>query len=84
MSVNAELTYNILGDNQTHTGKCKDLSHTGLFFVSEQALTNGQTLEVTIDSKNSNFEPMKATVEVIRVELVSDKYDVGCKVLTFS
>ena len=83
MSVNAKLTYNIPGENQTYTGDCKDLSHTGVFFVTEQSLSNRQTLEITIDGKYSNFEPMKASVEVIRVEPSDNKFRVGCKILEF-
>ncbi len=83
MAVNADLTYNIQGETQSYTGKCKDLSHTGLFLETENAITKGQVLEVTIDSNNSQFEPMKATVEVIRVELASDKYSIGCKIIEF-
>ena len=83
MPVNAELTYNIPGDNQTYTGVCNDLSHTGIFFITEQSLSNGQTLEVTIDSRDSKFEPMKATVEVIRVESSYNKFSIGCKILEF-
>jgi len=83
MEINATVTYTLQGEDQTHTGECKDLSHTGLFLVSDQSIAKGQILEVTIDSKNGNFEPMKATVEVIRVEPVSDKYSMGCKITKF-
>ena len=83
MPVNAELTYHIQGEDQAYTGNCKDLSHTGIFFITEQSLSKGQTLEITIDAKYSTFEPMKATVEVMRVESSDNKFSVGCKILEF-
>jgi len=83
MAVNAELTYSITGDNQIYTAECRDLSHTGILFITEQSLSNGQTLEITIDVTYSKFEPMKAIVEVIRVESSGNKFSVGCKILEF-
>jgi hypothetical protein len=37
-------------------------------FTTEQALPEGQSLELTIDTKSNKFQPMKALVEIIRVE----------------
>ncbi len=68
MEINAEITYTLQDDNGSYTGQCSNLSHSGIMFTTEQALPEGQSLEVTIDTKSNNFQPMKALVEIIRVE----------------
>jgi len=83
MAIKSEITFRISGSNKTCTGSCKDLSHTGIYFVTEQALSEGQSLEITIDSKNTKFEPMEATVEVVRVDAADNQYCVGCRILEF-
>jgi hypothetical protein len=37
-------------------------------FIAGQALPEGESLEVTIDTKSDKFQPMEALVEIIRVE----------------
>ena len=83
MAINAKLTFNIQGDNQLYAGVCRDLSHSGILFVTEQSLSNGQTLKIIIDAKDIKFQPMKATVEVVRYESSDNKFSVGCKILEF-
>ncbi len=68
MEINAEITYTLQGNDSRYKGQCNNLSHSGIMFTTEQALPKGQSLELTIDTKSNKFQPMKALVEIIRVE----------------
>ncbi|UCD36218.1 MAG: PilZ domain-containing protein [Nitrospiraceae bacterium] len=68
MSVTAELTYLLPGENTLYKGLCNNLSHSGIQFITEKLLEAGQRLEVTIDTKSAKFKPMAVIVEVVRVE----------------
>jgi len=83
MAIKSEILFSISGSDKTYTGSCNDLSHTGINFVTEKALSQGQSLEITIETKNTKFEPMQATIEVVRVNLTDNKYRVACKILEF-
>ena len=72
LEVDAELTYIVTDDNTTYSGRCKNLSHSGIQFITENALSEGKSVEVTIDTGSSKFKPMKARVEIIRVEPSED------------
>ncbi|NOZ68885.1 MAG: PilZ domain-containing protein [Deferribacteres bacterium] len=72
LTVDAELTYTIAGEDGTYKGQCRNLSHTGIQFVTDQALPEGKAIEVVIDTKSVKFNPMKAVVEVVRVEPSGD------------
>jgi hypothetical protein len=84
MPFNAEFTFIIPRQNESHIGFCKDLSHTGINFVTGWALSEGQSIEVTLSTNNDTFEPMKASVEIIRVvSTENNKYDIAGKILKF-
>lgn len=84
MEVNAEVSYSIPGDNKTYRGKCRNLSHSGIQFETEKALTQGTSLEVTIDTKSEKFKPMNAVVEVLRIEpSENNTYTVAGKIVEF-
>ena len=72
MQIDAEVTYTLPGENNTFRGQCMNLSHSGIQFTAGQALSEGQSVEVAIDTKSKKFEPMKALVEIIRVEPSED------------
>ncbi len=85
MAIGTELTFNVSGENRTFKGFCKNLSHTGIQFETAEALPGGKLLEVVIDSKTDKFEQMKATINVIRVEQITDKqYSVAGEILDFN
>ncbi len=85
MAIGTELTFNISGENKTFKGFCKNLSHTGIQFDTAEALSEAKLLEVVIDSKTDKFQPMKATINVIRVEQITDKqYRVSGEILDFN
>ncbi len=68
MRIDSEFTYHIPDKNRTLSGVCKNLSHTGIQFETTYALTEGQSIEATLDSKDSRFKPLNARVNVIRIE----------------
>lgn len=78
MSVTAELTYNISGASEVCKGRCRNLSHSGIQFETDNLLNEGTALEITIDTKSDKFKPMNALVDIIRVEpLPSSQYRVA-------
>jgi hypothetical protein len=68
MEINAEITFTLPGEVDSYSGQCRNLSHSGIMFITEKALPEGESLEVTIDTRSDKFKPMKALVEIIRVE----------------
>lgn len=84
MSVTAELTYNMLGDDKTYKGQCRNLSHSGIQFETDKLLPEGISLEIIIDTKSKKFRPMNAIVEVLRVNSSGDNvYNVAGKILEY-
>ena len=82
MTMDAELTYIIRGKTTVNNGICKDLSHSGIKLETERALTIGTVLEVTIDLGNPKFKPIKAELEVIRIEKAkNNRFAVAGKIL---
>ncbi len=84
MLINTEFTFTILDENKTLRGFCKNLSHTGIQFITDEKLSEGQFIEVILDTKSDKFKPMKAKIEVVRIELSHDnEYSVAGKILEF-
>lgn len=84
MRINAELTYNIHGENRTFRGFCRNLSHTGIQFETANALAEGQSIVAILDSKDSRFKPLNASVNIIRIEKTDDKqYRIAGKIVEF-
>lgn len=82
MAMDAELTFNIRGKKSTHKGTCKDLSHSGIKFETDKALTIGTVLQVSIDLGNPKFKPLNAELEIIRIEKAKgNRYAAAGKVL---
>ena len=84
MTINTRLFFTISGENKIYDGSCKDLSHTGIKFVTEHPLSQGTILEITIDTNDSKFKSLKAKIEVIRAMHTNDnKYIVAGKILEY-
>ncbi len=47
MEINAEITFTVPGEDNSYTGQCINLSHSGIMFIAGQALNEGESLEVT-------------------------------------
>lgn len=60
--------------SEKHEAQCLDLSGSGLLIETTKKLTRGDQLQVTIPPTRPQQLPFKALVEVIRVELQSDRH----------
>jgi len=83
VTINADITYSRPGGNSQYPGFCKNLSHTGILFVTEQLLSAGDSVVITLDTKSSNFTPLKARIEIIRTEPLEDRYAVAGKIVEY-
>jgi len=68
MALKTDLTYTLAGNSNVFAGHCNNLSHTGIHFSTQNAVEKGTSLELTIDSKNNRISPLRAVVEVIRID----------------
>ena len=77
MSINAAMRLSIDGRKSSVDGFCEDLSHSGIRFTTSQALKKGESVEIELNTKDLKFKPLKAAVEVLRVEVADDRYRVA-------
>lgn len=68
MSIDKPLTFTLDDHSELYAGFCKNLSHTGIMFITEQHLSEGHSIKVTMGSKTEQFKPLRASVEIVRVE----------------
>lgn len=86
MTVDAVVDYTLPGDKTSYKGHCRNLSHSGIQFSTSNILSEGKSIEVVIDTKSDKFKPMKATVEILRVEPENagdHQYKVAGRILEF-
>lgn len=69
MEMDVEVSFKHARSNHLFSGRCIDLSHTGLQFETSEPVSEGEILSVTIDLGNDKFQPMKAVLDVKRVEI---------------
>ena len=67
MGIESELTFQISGNNETYSGKTKDLSATGICFNTEQAVTEGDMLQISVKPGTDITPPLDVMITVIRV-----------------
>lgn len=72
LSINTDLTFILPGTSQVYSGFCNNLSHSGIHFSTRDAIPEGTSLDITIDPKNDKISPLRATIEVIRIDPSSD------------
>lgn len=75
MQINSPV--DIIHENTSSVGLCKDLSATGMKVESKQAYAEGSSLEVRIQERDGNLNPFHARTEVARSEEISE----GCYML---
>jgi hypothetical protein len=79
-----ELTYTLTGNSNLFSGMCNNLSHSGIHFSTQNVLSEGSSLDVTIDPKNNKFRPLKAVVEVIRINVdIGSTYGIAGKIVEY-
>ena len=72
MMVEAKVSFTVEGSSEKHTGETEDLSATGIMFNTDHNLKVGQTIKVEVMPNTHQLNALKATVDVIRVD-VNDK-----------
>jgi len=83
VTINADITYSRSGGDGQYSGFCKNLSHTGILFETEQAFAPGDSAVFTLDTKSHGFRPLTARIEVVRVEPSENSYSVACKIVEY-
>ena len=74
MGMNIGLSVTRNGNGSVYSGRCLDLSHTGIQIETETALASGERIAIRLDLGNPKFQPVQASIEVLRVEEGAD----GC------
>lgn len=79
MSIDARIVFNRINSKSEHSAKTKDLSATGLRFITDIPVDIGEQLEVAIYPGTDLTPPLLATMTVVRVfrDADSNKYDVA-------
>lgn len=84
MTINSEITFAVNGAENIFKGFCMNLSHSGILFETKEPLSTSQSLNITIDTGSSRFKPLKAAVNIIRVEQTADeRYAVAGEIIEF-
>lgn len=82
MEMDAPLSFTREGAPGTHTGRCIDMSHTGMRIETGTPLSPGERITVDLDLGNPKFNPMRARLEVMRVvEHPDGTATVSCRTL---
>jgi c-di-GMP-binding flagellar brake protein YcgR len=77
MSVNCHIEFSELDNPVVHKGDGKDLSATGVKFVTDYSLKEGQKLNVTIYSMTQDMTSLSAKAKVMRIVKDGNRYIVG-------
>jgi c-di-GMP-binding flagellar brake protein YcgR len=79
MSVDCHIDFNVSGSTETFKGEGKNLSANGVKFITDQPLSEGQELDVTIHPIIQTVTPLTAKAKVVRVlhDEDNDQYIVG-------
>jgi|SRR5690606_33467271 len=68
-----------------HDALCIDLSSDGMQIKTETALENGQEIEVEILSQHSQLSSLKATAQILRVQVNDEgQYLLGLRILAMN
>jgi len=71
-------------DGSVYSALARDLSGSGLGFVTDQALTLGELLTVKVVPQHAVVAPLDAEVEVVRVQPAAEGgYDIGVTIRRF-
>ncbi|WP_455205708.1 PilZ domain-containing protein [Kaarinaea lacus] len=73
MSTDSTITFREQGSDQSHQGRCINLSASGVLFMSEQRLEPGTIVHINITPDKAVVPPLEATIEVVRAQLDSDE-----------
>lgn len=84
MNTEHDLQFREVGTDKTQQGVCRNLSATGILFITEQAIPQGTELEINITPQYSVVSPFDAVVKVLRTRPngSTSRYEVAGKITT--
>jgi hypothetical protein len=78
MGVESKISFKVVGSKTVYEGISKDLSATGMRFISKQKVNVGDMLEVTMKPGIDITPPLITTIAVVRViENDDGEYDIA-------
>ena len=83
MTLDCGMTYRPGGSHETYTARARNISSTGVLFVTDRALRSGDQLTINVTPAHAVVQPLNARVEVIRVAADGADYSVACKIREF-
>ena len=84
LDIKAVMAYTISGRSGAYSGFCNNLSHSGIHFSTPNSLSEGNSLEITLDPMGTTINALRAKVEVLRVDFVGDNsYGVAGKIVEY-
>lgn len=72
MMVAAKIKYTAPGSDEKFDGETEDLSATGIMFNTTHNLKVGQQIEIEVLPNTKQLHSLKATVDIIRVDVNAD------------
>lgn len=79
MPVECKVDFTIEGQSGVFHGDGKDLSATGVTFVTSKELQPGSTININVHPVIKTVRPLSAKAEVIRCSKAGDDFVVGVK-----
>lgn len=80
MQLNCRVTLRSSAGGDEFAAQGRDLSAQGLSFLSDRSFQEGDRLEVTVSPENAVVRPLRAELQVVRVEPDGDGYLVGAQI----
>ena len=68
MTLDCTLEYQFPNDDEVHCGTVKNLSATGIMFVSKQSIAEGTELLIKLTPENTITPPMSAEIVITRCD----------------
>ena len=72
MFINAPISYSASGSGEWQKGIGKDLSATGIAFVTHESYNDGDLIEIKLKPETTVTPPLEATVKVVRCSASED------------
>lgn len=79
MKVDTMVCFQRADSKERYEGRCRNLSGAGMLLETDKKLKLGDRLTVTVPSEGPDFQPLDASVEVVRVEHIPNlhKFMIG-------
>lgn len=83
MTLECAITYRAAGSHEVFSARARNISSTGILFITDRALRPGAQLTVNVTPGQAVVPPLNARVQVIRVEPDGGDYAVACRIREF-